>query len=246
MSSFFIDRPIFAWVIAILITLGGIIATSSLGIESYPSIAPPQVAISATYQGADADTVEKAVTQVIEQQLTGIDHLMYFSSTSSSNGSATITLTFEPGTDIDIAQVQTQNKVSLAQPRLPTEVTQQGVTVAKANPDFLMFFMLKSDDGSMNSYQLNNIMSASVLDQIGRIAGVGSTFQLGSEYAMRIWLDADKLHGYSLSAAQALAAVQGQNVQVAAGSIGAEPTNTGNGFTATVTAEGRFTTPEQF
>ena len=246
MSSFFIDRPIFAWVIAILITLGGLISIASLGIESYPTIAPPQVAISATFQGADADTVEKTVTQVIEQQLTGIDNLMYFSSTSSSNGTATITLTFEPGTNPDIAQVQTQNKVSLAQPRLPTEVTQQGVTVAKANPDFLMFFMLKSDDGSMNSYQLNNLLSSGVGDQIARIPGVGQTFQIGSEYAMRIWLDADKLHGYSMSAAQALAAVQAQNVQVAAGSIGAEPATKGNGFTATVTAEGRFTTPEQF
>ncbi len=246
MSSFFIDRPIFAWVIAILITLGGVIAITTLGIESYPSIAPPQVAISATYQGADAETVEKAVTQVIEQQLTGIDHLMYFSSTSSANGTAGITLTFEPGTNVDIAQVQTQNKVSLAQPRLPTEVTQQGVTVAKANPDFLMFFMLKSEDGSMNSYQLNNLLSASVIDQIARIPGVGNTFQIGSEYAMRIWLDADKLHGYGLSAAQALDAVRAQNVQVAAGSLGAEPANKGNGFTATVTAEGRFTTPAQF
>ncbi len=246
MSSFFIDRPIFAWVIAILITLGGVISITSLGVESYPTIAPPQVAISATFQGADADTVEKTVTQVIEQQLTGIDHLMYFSSTSSANGTASITLTFEPGTNPDIAQVQTQNKVALATPRLPTEVTQQGVTVVKTNPDFLMFFMLKSDDGSMNSYQLNNLLSQRVIDQIARIPGVGQTFQIGSEYAMRIWLDADKLHGYSMSAAQALAAVQAQNVQVAAGSIGAEPATKGNGFTASVTAEGRFTSPEEF
>src|ERR1700754_3601856 len=146
MPNFFIDRPIFAWVIAILITLGGIIAISALGIESYPSIAPPQVIVNASYQGADADTVEKTVTQVIEQQLTGIDHLMYFSSTSSSSGGSSITLTFEPGTNPDIAQVQTQNKVSLATPRLPAEVTAQGVTVVKTNPDFLMFIMLKSED----------------------------------------------------------------------------------------------------
>jgi multidrug efflux pump len=246
MSSFFIDRPIFAWVIAILITLGGAIAISNLGVESYPSIAPPQVAISATYQGADADTVAKTVTQVIEQQLTGIDHLMYFNSTSSANGQASITLTFEPGTNPDIAQVQTQNKVALATPRLPTEVTQQGVTVVKTNPDFLMFFMLKSEDGSMNSYQLNNLLASRVADQIARLPGVGQTFQIGSEYAMRIWLDADKLHGYSMSAAQALSAVQAQNVQVAAGSVGAEPATKGNGFTAPVIAEGRFTSPEQF
>ncbi len=246
MSNFFIDRPIFAWVIAILITLGGVIAISTLGVESYPSIAPPQVVVSATYQGADADTVEKTVTQVIEQQLTGIDHLMYFSSTSSANGGASITLTFEPGTDPDIAQVQTQNKVSLAQPRLPTEVVQQGVTVAKSNPDFLMFFMLKDESGKLNSYALNNLLSSGIIDQIARLEGVGATFQLGSEYAMRIWLDADKLHGYNMSASDALDAIRAQNVQVAAGAIGSEPAPTGTGFTATVVAEGRFSSTEQF
>ncbi|MEP6483634.1 MAG: efflux RND transporter permease subunit [Rudaea sp.] len=246
MPNFFIDRPIFAWVVAILITLSGIIAISSLGIESYPSIAPPQVIVNASYQGADADTVEKTVTQVIEQQLTGIDHLMYFSSTSSATGGSSITLTFEPGTNPDIAQVQTQNKVSLATPRLPTEVSQQGIVVAKANAGFLMVGMLKSDDGSMDSYGLNNLLASRVLDQVQRIPGVGSATQFGSEYAMRIWLDADKLHGYAMSAAQALQAVQQQNVQVAAGSLGAEPAVPGNGFSATVTAEGRFSTPEQF
>ncbi len=246
MPNFFIDRPIFAWVVAILITLGGAIAIFNLGIESYPTIAPPQVVVSASYQGADASTVEKTVTQVIEQQLNGIDHLAYFSSTSSSNGSAQITLTFEPGTDPDIAQVQTQNKVSLATPRLPSEVAQQGIVVAKANAGFLMVGMLKSDDGSFDSYALNNLLASRVLDQIQRIPGVGSATQFGSEYAMRIWLDADKLHGYNLSAAQALGAVRSQNVQVAAGSLGGEPSTSGTGFTATVVAEGRFSTPEQF
>src|ERR1700755_1631552 len=158
MPSFFIDRPIFAWVVAILISLCGAISLLNMGIESYPNIAPPQVVVTATYPGASADTVEKTVTQVIEQQLTGIDHLMYFSSTSSSSGGSSITLTFEPGTNPDIAQVQTQNKVSLATPRLPTEVTQQGIVVAKANAGFLMVGMLKSDDGSMDSYGLNNLL----------------------------------------------------------------------------------------
>jgi multidrug efflux pump len=246
MSSFFIDRPIFAWVLAILITLGGVIATLNLSIESYPAIAPTQVAVSATYQGADANTVERTVTQVIEQQLTSIDHLIYFSSSSNANGSAVITLTFEPGTNPDIAQVQTQNRVSLATPRLPTEVTQQGITVLKTNPDFLMFFALTSADGQYDSYALNNFMSQSVGDQIARIPGVGQTRQLGSEYAMRIWLDADKLHGYGMSSAAALVAVRAQNVQIAAGSLGSEPSPAGNGFTAPVIAEGRFTTPEQF
>ena len=246
MPSFFIDRPIFAWVIAILIVLGGVIAISTLGIESYPSIAPPQVVVSANYPGADAETVEKTVTQIIEQQLTGIDHLMYFSSTSSANGGSSVTLTFDPGTNADIAQVQTQNKVALATPRLPQEVTQLGVTTTKSNPDFLMFFALKSDDNRMNSYELNNLVSSTVIDQIARIQGVGNTFQVGSEYAMRIWLDPDKLHGYGMSAAQAMSAVQAQNVQIAAGSVGAEPTIPGGEFTATVRAEGRFTTPQQF
>ncbi|MEO7431078.1 MAG: multidrug efflux RND transporter permease subunit [Dokdonella sp.] len=246
MPNFFIDRPIFAWVIAILITLGGVIAITNLGIESYPAIAPPQVAVSASYQGADASTVEKTVTQVIEQQLNGIDHLSYFSSTSSSNGAASITLTFEPGTDPDIAQVQVQNKVALATPRLPSEVTQQGVVVSKVNAGFLMVGMLKSDDGALDSYALNNLLASRVLDQIQRVPGVGSATQFGSEYAMRIWLDADKLHGYSLSASQVLNAVRGQNVQVAAGSLGGEPASDGTGFTATVVAQGRFSTPEQF
>ncbi|HEY8010376.1 MAG TPA: efflux RND transporter permease subunit [Rudaea sp.] len=246
MSSFFIDRPVFAWVIAILIVLGGAISITRLGIESYPSIAPPQVVISASYPGADAETVERTVTQVIEQQLTGIDHLMYFSSTSSANGGSSVTLTFDPGTNADIAQVQTQNKVALATPRLPSEVTQQGVTTVKSNPDFLMFFALKSDDGRSNSYELNNFVSSRIIDQIARLQGVGNTFQVGSEFAMRVWLDPDKLHGFGLSAAAALSAVRQQNVQVAAGAVGAEPTIPGVGFTATVRAEGRFTTPQQF
>ncbi len=246
MPRFFIDRPIFAWVIAILITMGGVIAILNLSIASYPAIAPTQVAVSATYQGADADTVQKTVTQVIEQQLTSIDNLMYFSSTSSANGTAVITLTFQPGTNPDIAQVQTQNRVSLATPRLPSEVTQQGITVLKTNPDFLMFFSLVSQDGRYDSAALNNFMSQSVADQIARIPGVGSIRQIGSEYAMRIWLDADKLHGYGMSPAQALAAVRAQNVQVAAGSIGSEPAPAGDAFTAPVIAEGRFTSPDEF
>ena len=171
MPQFFIDRPIFAWVIAILITLAGFICLRELGVESYPQIAPPQVVVSATFAGASADTVEKTVTQVIEQQLNGIDHLLYFSSTSSSNGSATITLTFDTGTNPDIAQVQTQNRVSLALPRLPAEVTAQGVTVAKANPGFLMVIAVKSEDGAQDSYALNNIIASRLLDPLQRIPG---------------------------------------------------------------------------
>ncbi len=246
MPKFFINHPVFAWVVAILISLSGVIAILGLGVESYPNIAPPQVTVGATYPGASASTVERAVTQVIEQQLTGIDHLLYFSSSSSANGRASITLTFETGTDPDIAQVQVQNKVALATPRLPTEVIQQGVVVAKANSGFLMVVGLVSDNPAVDRNQLNDINGSRVIDQISRIPGVGSIQQFGAEYAMNIWLDPGKLQGFGLSATQVLAAVRGQNVQFAAGSVGADPAPEGQVFTATVSAEGRFTRPEQF
>ena len=246
MPSFFIDRPIFAWVVAILICLTGTISLLNMGIESYPNIAPPQVVVTANYPGASADTTESTVTQVIEQQLTGIDHLLYFSSSSSSSGQATVTLTFETGTDPDIAQVQVQNKVSLATPRLPSEVTQQGVVVAKSNPDFLSFIALTSSNPAIDSNRLTDIVSSQVLDQIARIPGVGSTRQLGAEYGMRVWLNPDKLRGYGLSATDLQQALATQNVQFAAGAIGSDPAVDGTGFNATVSAEGRFTTPEEF
>jgi multidrug efflux pump len=246
MPQFFIDRPVFAWVLAILITVGGALAILRLPAAAYPNIAPPQINISATYPGANADTVEQAVTQVIEQQLTGINNLLYFTSSSSSNGSSSITLTFEPGTDPDIAAVQTQNRASLADPRLPTEVTQQGVTVSKANAGFLLALGIRSDDGSFSSQALNNLLAARVLDPIRRIPGVGSANQFGSEYAMRIWLDPDKLHAYSMSPDTVLDRVRNQNVQFASGGIGEAPAPANQQFSAPVTAEGRFTQPEQF
>ncbi|RRN57118.1 multidrug efflux RND transporter permease subunit [Pseudoxanthomonas sp. SGNA-20] len=246
MPKFFINHPVFAWVVAILISLAGVISILGLGVESYPNIAPPQVTVSATYPGASAETVEKAVTQVIEQQLTGIDHLLYFSSSSSATGRASITLTFETGTDPDIAQVQVQNKVSLATPRLPSEVTQQGVVVAKANAGFLMVVGLISDNPAVDRNALNDLNGSRVIDQISRIPGVGSVQQFGAEYAMNIWLDPEKLQGYGLSATQVLAAVRAQNVQFAAGSVGSDPAPEGQAFTATVSAESRFSSPEQF
>ncbi|HJR72420.1 MAG TPA: multidrug efflux RND transporter permease subunit [Luteimonas sp.] len=246
MSRFFINHPVFAWVIAILITLGGVLAILNLGVESYPAIAPPQITVGATYPGASADTTERAVTQVIEQQLTGIDNLEYFSSSSSSSGRASITLTFKPGTDPDIAQVQVQNKVALATPRLPTEVTQQGVVVAKANAGFLMVAAVRSSNPAVDRNALSDLLASRVLDQISRLPGVGSTQLFGGEYSMRIWLNPDKLQGFGLSASDALNAVRGQNVQFAAGSIGAAPSPQDQAFTATVTAEGRYSTPEQF
>ncbi len=222
------------------------ISILNLGVESYPSVAPPQVTVSATYPGASAATAEKSVTQVIEQQLTGIDNLVYFSSSSSSTGRVSITLTFDSGTDPDIAQVQVQNKVALATPRLPSEVTKQGVVVAKANAGFLMAIGVRSDDGSVDRDALNDIVGSRVLDQISRVPGVGSTQQFGSEYAMRIWLNPEKLQGYHLSATDVYNAIGTQNLQFAAGSVGGDPAPNGQAFTATVAAEGRYSSPEEF
>ncbi len=246
MSRYFIEHPVFAWVIAILIVIAGGLSIRSLGVESYPNIAPTQVSVNAGYPGADAETTEKAVTQVIEQQLTGIDNLDYFSSSSSSSGGASINLTFKPGTDPDTAQMQVQNKVSQATPRLPTEVVQQGVTVQKANSGFLMVVALKSSNPEIGKDQLSDLIASRVLDQIARVPGVGSAQLFGGEYAMHIWLNPDKLRAYGLSASQVLAAVRGQNVQFSAGSIGGEPSPETQMLTASVSAEGRFSTPEEF
>lgn len=240
MPSFFIQRPIFAWVIAILICLFGIISVHGMGIDSYPDIAPPEVTITSTYPGASAQTMESTVTQVIEQQLTGIDNLLYFSSTSSASGQSQIILTFATGTNPDIAQVQVQNKVTIAQPLLPSQVTQQGVVVAKASPDILMFVALQSNNPSIDAGRLSDILASDIQPNIGRLNGVGNTSLLGSEYAMRIWLDPDKLQSYGLSTTQVLNAVNAQNAQFAAGSLGADPAVKGQVFTATVTGDALF------
>jgi multidrug efflux pump len=230
MPNFFIDRPVFAWVISILICLGGVISMLNMGVAAYPDIAPPQV----------------TVTQVIEQQLTGIDNLLYFTSTSNSNGTATITLSFATGTNQDIAEVQVQNKVALAQPLLPTEVTQQGVIVAKASPDILLFVALSSNNPSVDAGRLSDILASQIQPVLSRISGIGNTFLLGSEYAIRIWLNTDKLQGYGLSAAQVLSAINAQNAQFATGSLGADPAIKGQTFTATVSGDTLFSSPQQF
>ena len=246
MPRFFIDRPIFAWVIAILITLGGSVAIFNLPVSAYPPIAPPQISITASYPGANAEVMEKTVTSVIEQQLTGVDNLLYFDSSSRGIGQATITLTFQTGTNPDIAQVQVQNRLSMAEARLPRDVVQNGMVVAKANADFLMAVALRSSDPAIDSNALDNLITAQILDPIRRLPGVGGATQFGSGYAMRIWLDPDKLRGFGLSAAQALAAVRAQNVQVAAGAIGSMPALPDQGFTASVTAASRFTSAGEF
>jgi multidrug efflux pump len=246
MPNFFIDRPVFAWVIPILICLAGVISMLNMGIAAYPDIAPPQVTVTATYPGASAATMESTVTQVIEQQLTGLDNLLYFTSTSNSNGTATITLSFATGTNQDIAEVQVQNKVALAQPLLPTEVTQQGVVVAKASPDILLFVSLSSQNPSINSGRLSDIMASQIQPVLARINGIGNTFLLGSEYAVRIWLDPDKLQGYGLSSSQVLSAINAQNAQFATGSLGADPAIKGQTFTATVSGDTLFSSLQQF
>ncbi|NMM00824.1 efflux RND transporter permease subunit [Paraburkholderia sp. RP-4-7] len=246
MPSFFINRPVFAWVIAILISLFGIIAVHGMGIDSYPDIAPPEVTVTAQYPGASAQTMESTVTQVIEQQLTGIDNLLYFSSNSSSNGQTQITLTFATGTNPDIAQVQVQNKVTLAEPLLPSQVTQQGVVVAKASPDILLFVALQSDNPAIDAGRLSDILASQIQPNIGRVNGVGNTTLLGSEYAVRIWLDPDKLQSYGLSTSQVLNAVSSQNAQFAAGSLGADPAVKGQVFTANVTGDSLFSSLKQF
>ncbi len=245
MPQFFIDRPIFAWVIAILVMLLGGIALTRMPTDSYPDIAPPQVVVNANYPGANASTVEQTVTQIIEQHLTGIDNLLYFTS-QSSFGQSRITLTFASGTDANIAAVQTQNQVALADPLLPSEVVQQGVHVYKSSTGFLAAIALRSGPGGPSAEQLNQLVASHILDQIERVPGVGSANQFGSGFAMRIWLNPDLLHAYGLTASDALGAVRSQNVQVAAGSIGAAPALEGQQTTATVTTQGEFSSADQF
>ncbi|MYN38927.1 efflux RND transporter permease subunit [Duganella sp. FT109W] len=246
MSRFFIDRPIFAWVVAIVIMLGGIISILGLPIAQYPSIAPPSISISGTYPGASAKTVENAVTQIIEQKMKGIDGLRYMSSSSDSAGGVTLTLTFKSGTNPDIAQVQVQNKLQLATPLLPAAVQQQGLVVAKATKNFLMVLGFVSEDGSMKQADIGDYVTASVIDPVSRVEGVGDVTNFGSQYAMRIWLDAAKLQSYQLTPADVSAAISAQNTEVSAGQLGGLPAVAGQQLNATVTAQSRLQTAEQF
>ncbi len=245
-SRIFIDRPIFAWVIAIVIMLGGLGAVYTLPIEQYPDIAPPAVNIRANYPGASAETLESSVTQIIEQQLTGIDGLIYFTSSSSSSGSAAITATFRKGINPDIAQVQVQNKVQQALARLPQQVQQQGLTVTKASSDFLLIVSVYDETDRVTNNDVSDFLVSNLQDRIGRIDGVGDVSVFGSQYAMRIWLDPFKLAAVGLMPSDVTAAIQAQNTQVAAGQIGAQPSSDEQRLTATVTARSRLTTPEEF
>jgi multidrug efflux pump len=246
LPHYFIDRPVLAWVIAILIMVGGGLAVTRLATAAYPDIAPPQVAINAFYPGANADTIEHTVTQIIEQQLTGLDRLMYFTSSSNSNGTASIVLVFENGTNPDTAVLQTQNRVKLAEARLPSEVVVQGLSVSKINNGFILALGVRAPNGGVTSAEINNIVSSQVLDPIQRIAGVSSADQFGSSYSMRIWLNPDKLRSFHMSASEVLNTVRAQNVQFATGAIGAAPSAPEQQITAPVSAEGRFSSVEEF
>ena len=246
MSRIFIDRPIFAWVIAIIIMLCGLGAIFSLPVEQFPDVAPPNVNIRATYPGASAETLENSVAQVIEQQLTGIDGLLYFSTSSSSRGQVTIGATFAKGTDPDIAQVQVQNKVQQALSRLPQQVQQQGLTVTKSNPDFLLIAALYDTTDRRTNLDVSDYMVSHLQDTIGRIQGVGDTNVFGSQYAMRIWLNPDRLAAVGLNPGDIVTAVTAQNTEVAAGEIGGVPNADNQYLDATVTAQSRFSTPDQF
>jgi len=246
MARFFIDRPVFAWVIAIIIMLAGVLAISQLAVERYPTIAPPTVNVSATYPGASAKVVEDTVTQIIEQNMKGLDGLIYMSATSESNGRASIKLTFSNDTDPDTAQVQVQNKLQTAMRLLPQEVQRQGVTVNKSSSGFLMVVGFVSQDGSMDRADISDYVNASLVDPISRVQGVGEVQVFGAQYAMRIWLDPNKLDVYKLTTDDVIAAVQSQNQQVAVGQLGGTPAIDGQQLNATISAQGRLETPEQF
>ncbi|CNK25136.1 efflux RND transporter permease AcrB [Yersinia pseudotuberculosis] len=246
MAKFFIDRPIFAWVIAIIIMLAGALAIMKLPVAQYPTIAPPAITIAANYPGADATTVQNTVTQVIEQNMNGIDNLLYMSSSSDSSGNVQLTLTFNSGTDPDIAQVQVQNKLQLAMPLLPQEVQQQGVSVEKSSSSFLMVAGFISEDGTMQQEDIADYVGSNIKDPISRTPGVGDVQLFGSQYAMRIWMDPHKLNNYKLTPVDVINAIKIQNNQVAAGQLGGTPPVPGQELNSSIIAQTRLTNAEEF
>ena len=246
MAHFFIDRPVFAWVIAILIMLGGALAIDRLPISQYPPIAPPEITIEADYPGASAETMETMVTQIIEQKMTGLDNLLYMYSASDSTGHCEITLTFDPKANPDIAQVQVQNKLSLAEPLLPEAVTRQGISVTKSAAVFLKIYSFYSPDGTRDSSDLADFVAANLQEQIGRTPGVGQTQLFGGQYAMRIWMDPHKLQAYNLMPSDIMAAVGAQNAQIAAGQLGGAPSVKGQRIAFPIAVQERLQTPSEF
>lgn len=246
MAKFFIDRPIFAWVIAIIIMLAGGLAILKLPIAQYPTVAPPAIQLTATYPGADAQTVQDTVTQVIEQNMNGIDNMMYMSSTSDSSGTVQITLTFASGTDADIAQVQVQNKLQLATPLLPQEVQQQGISVEKSSSSFLMVAGFISNNGSMTQDDIADYVGSNIKDPISRTAGVGDVQLFGAQYAMRIWMDPNKLNNFQLTPVDVINAIKVQNNQIAAGQLGGTPPVPGQQLNSSIVAQTRLKSPDEF
>ena len=246
MAQFFIDRPIFAWVIALFILVMGGVSIKQLPIAQYPSVAPPSIVVTAVYPGASAQTLEDSVISVIEQEMNGSPGLIYLESTSQANGVGQITLTFESGTSVDFAQVDVQNRLSRAAPRLPAAVTQQGVRVDKARSNFLLFTILSSDNPAFDPIALGDYASRTVLPEIQRLPGVGQAQLFGTERAMRIWIDPAKLVGFNLSANDVNAAIRSQNAQVSSGTLGDLPIAGNQPISATVVVRGQLTTVEQF
>src|SRR5674476_222228 len=246
MAKFFIDRPIFAWVIALFIIVMGSVAITQLPIAQYPPVAPPTVVVSAAYPGASAQTLENSVLAVIEQEMNGSPGLIYVESVAQANGTGQITLSFQPGTNPDLAQVDVQNRLSRATPRLPQAVTQQGVRVDKARSNFLLMTILSSDDPALTPVALGDYASRNVLPELQRVNGVGQAQLFGTERAMRIWIDPAKLLGLNLSAADVSAAIRSQNAQVSAGEIGSLPNIAGQEIAATVLVDGQLASVAQF
>ncbi|HEY6233505.1 MAG TPA: efflux RND transporter permease subunit, partial [Candidatus Elarobacter sp.] len=246
LAHFFIDRPVFAWVIAIIIVLAGLLSLRGLPVAQYPEVAPPALQVNATYPGASAQVVEDTVTALIEQEMNGLENLLYMQSSSDASGNMSITLTFRTGTNLDVASVETQNRVKRVEPRLPEEVRRQGVQVVKSRRNYLMFVTLYSPDSSYDRVALGSFVNSTVIDPIRRVPGVGEATLFGSEYAMRIWLDPGKLAGFQISPADALNAVRAQNVQLATGELGQLPAPKGQQLAATVITQGRYATPEEF
>ena len=246
MSKIFIDRPIFAWVIAIIIMLMGIGAIVSLPVAQYPDVAPTQINVRASYPGASAATLESSVTQVLERQLTGIDGLLYFQASSTARGQVNLNAIFDKGIDADIAQVQVQNKVQQAIARLPAQVQQQGVTVTKGSPDLLMIVAISDTTDKSSNFDVSDWLTTNIQDDLSRVPGVGDVNVFGSSYAMRIWLDPHRLASVGLMPGDVITAVQNQNTEVAAGEVGGLPQPEGQMLNATVTAQSRLQSPEQF
>jgi hydrophobe/amphiphile efflux-1 (HAE1) family protein len=246
MVNFFIDRPIFAWVVAIIIMLAGVLAIRALPVSQYPPVAPPSITVAAYYPGASAKTVENTVTQIIEQKMTGLDNLLYFSATSDSSGRGTVTLTFKPGTDPDVAWAKVQNKLETAKPLMPQAVQQMGIQVTKSTRNFFMIVAIRSEDGSLNSDDLRDYMSSNIEAVLARVEGVGEVMSFGSQYAMRLWLNQDKLASYRLTPNDVRTAVRAYNAQISAGQAGGLPAVKGQQLNVTVNVQELMQTPEQF